>query len=138
MKKLLGKLFGGENGIIGSIADTIDRFVTTKEEKAKLTQEITKVVNEFHAKAQSELTDRLRIDMASDSWLSKNIRPLTLVFTLLLYSVFSITDGNLSIAEHTFTVNSNYIDLLGTMAQAVLYFYFGGRTIEKAVQIFRK
>jgi hypothetical protein len=74
---------------------------------------------------QVELTKRLEADMASDSWLSKNIRPMTLIFILVVYTVFSIGSG------FQFQVNEKYVELLGQWGMLIMSFYFGGRTLEK-------
>ncbi|MEO9475867.1 MAG: 3TM-type holin [Cyclobacteriaceae bacterium] len=139
MSGLIKRIFsGGASELIGKVGEVVDNLVTSKEEREKLKQEMTGLVNEYHAKAQEELTNRLKIDMASDSWLSKNIRPLTLVFILVTYTLFSVTDENLIIAGHTFNIDGHYVELLGQWGKAIMYFYFGGRTLEKAVTMFRK
>jgi hypothetical protein len=74
---------------------------------------------------QLELTKRLEADMGSDSWLSKNIRPMTLVFILAAYSLFSIGSAV------DFDVNEKYVELLGQWGMLIMSFYFGGRTLEK-------
>lgn len=74
---------------------------------------------------QHELTARLQADMASDSWLSKNIRPMTLVFILVAYTVFGM------MSAWDIEVNNNYVELLGQWGMLIMSFYFGGRTLEK-------
>jgi len=74
---------------------------------------------------QEELTKRLQADMASDSWLSKNIRPMTLVFILVTYTVFGL------MSAWDIEVNNNYVELLGQWGMLIMSFYFGGRTLEK-------
>ena len=76
---------------------------------------------------QHELTDRLKADMGSDSWLSKNIRPMTLIAILSGYFVFAI----LSAAQ--IEVNQKYVELLGQWGMLIMSFYFGGRTLEKII-----
>jgi len=76
---------------------------------------------------QHELTDRLKADMGSDSWLSKNIRPMTLIAILLGYFVFAILS-----AAHI-EVNQKYVELLGQWGMLIMSFYFGGRTLEKII-----
>lgn len=70
--------------------------------------------------------------MSSDSLLSKNIRPLVLIFILILYSFFSLSDGNLTPA---YDINQNHIELLGQWGMLVMSFYFGSKGIEKVVDI---
>jgi hypothetical protein len=81
------------------------------------------------AAEQHELTARLQADMSSDSWLSKNIRPMTLVFILVVYTSFA----GLSAAD--IEVNNNYVELLGQWGMLIMSFYFGGRTLEKIMDM---
>ena len=78
---------------------------------------------------QHELTDRLKADMGSDSWLSKNIRPMTLIFILLTYTVFGM------MSAWDVEVNNNYVELLGQWGMLIMSFYFGGRTLEKIMGV---
>jgi uncharacterized membrane protein (DUF106 family) len=78
---------------------------------------------------QQELTKRHEADMASDSWMSKNIRPMTLVFILIVYTSFA----GLSAAD--IEVNNNYVELLGQWGMLIMSFYFGGRTLEKIMDM---
>ena len=81
---------------------------------------------------QDNLTKRAEADMKSDSWLSKNIRPMTLIFILLTYTVF----GMMSAWE--IEVNNNYVELLGQWGMLIMSFYFGGRTLEKILTLTKK
>ena len=74
-----------------------------------------------------ELTDRLKADMGSDSWLSKNIRPMTLIAILTGYFAFATMS-----AAHI-EVNQKYVELLGQWGMLIMSFYFGGRTLEKII-----
>jgi hypothetical protein len=76
---------------------------------------------------QHELTERLKADMGSDSWLSKNIRPMTLIAILTGYFIFAILS-----AAHI-EVNQKYVELLGQWGMLIMSFYFGGRTLEKVL-----
>ena len=76
-----------------------------------------------------ELTKRQQADMSSDSWLSKNIRPMTLVFILAVYTVFAM----MSAFGHD--ANENYVTLLGQWGMLIMSFYFGGRTLEKIMNM---
>jgi uncharacterized membrane protein (DUF106 family) len=78
---------------------------------------------------QQELTKRLQADMMSDSWLSKNIRPMTLVFILMTYTTFAM------MSAWDIEVNNNYVELLGTWGMVIMSFYFGGRTLEKVMDM---
>jgi uncharacterized membrane protein len=85
-------------------------------------------INADTAESQ-EVTKRAQADMASDSWLSKNIRPMTLIFILGGYFVFAMMSafGN--------NANEKYVELLGQWGMLVMSFYFGGRTLEKIMDM---
>ena len=87
---------------------------------------------EFYKAEQNNLTQRLQADMGSDSWLSKNIRPATLIFLLFAYSGFAIA----SIFGHE--TRGSYVELLGQWGMLVMSFYFGGRTMEKIADKVKK
>ena len=81
---------------------------------------------------QHELTDRLKADMASDSWLSKNIRPMTLIAILSGYFVFAM------MSAFGIDTNERYVELLGQWGMLIMSFYFGGRTLEKILTLTKK
>ena len=107
-----------------------------KAELAQLEQsgELARMANEakMYETEQNNLTQRMQADMASDSWLSKNIRPFTLIFLLLAYSGFAIA----SIFEYE--TRGAYVELLGQWGMLVMSFYFGGRTMEKIADRVKK
>jgi uncharacterized membrane protein (DUF106 family) len=78
---------------------------------------------------QQEHTKRQQADMASDSWMSKNIRPASLIYILVTYTVFAM------MSAWDIEVNNNYVELLGQWAMLVMSFYFGGRTLEKIMEM---
>lgn len=78
---------------------------------------------------QQELTKRQEADMASDSWLSKNIRPMTLIFILVFYVVFALMSAG------GIDTNQKYVELLGQWGMLIMSFYFGGRTLEKIIDM---
>lgn len=114
----------------------LDKFIPDPEAKAKAQQELLKMqqegklaeLNADNIEAQ-ELTKRQQADMASDSWLSKNIRPMTLVFILFVYSAFA------TMSAWDIEVNNNYVELLGQWGMLIMSFYFGGRTLEKIMDM---
>lgn len=123
---------GSIDKIIEKTGEAIDRLVTSDEEKLQLRNELSRINLDASLKAQElalqfdqEITKRLQADMQSDSWLSKNIRPATLIFILVMYSLLSISSG------FDFKVTQAYIELLGQWGMLIMSFYFGGRTIEK-------
>jgi len=118
----------------------IDKLIPDPEAKAKAQSELLKMQQEgelakmandtkLFETEQNNLTDRLKADMASDSWLSKNIRPMTLIFILLAYSTFAMMSA--------FNLNTNqaYVELLGQWGMLIMSFYFGGRTLEKIMDM---
>ena len=117
----------------------LDKFIPDPEAKAKAQQELLKMqqegrlaeINADNIEAQ-ELTKRQQSDMSSDSWQSKNIRPMTLIFLLVAYSGFAIA----SIFEYE--TRGAYVELLGQWGMLVMSFYFGGRTMEKIADRVKK
>jgi uncharacterized membrane protein (DUF106 family) len=114
----------------------LDKFIPDPEAKAKAQKELLQMqqegklaeLNADNIEAQ-ELTKRQEADMASDSWLSKNIRPMTLVFILFVYSAFA------TMSAWDIEVNNNYVELLGQWGMLIMSFYFGGRTLEKIMDM---
>ena len=107
-----------------------------KAELAQMEQtgELARMANEtkLYETEQNNLTQRMQADMGSDSWLSKNIRPMTLIFLLAAYSGFAIA----SIFEYE--TRGAYVELLGQWGMLVMSFYFGGRTMEKIADRVKK
>ena len=114
----------------------LDKFIPDPEAKAKAQQELLQMqqegklaeLNADNIEAQ-ELTKRQSADMMSDSWLSKNIRPMTLIFILITYTVFGM------MSAWDIEVNNNYVELLGQWGMLIMSFYFGGRTFEKIMDM---
>ena len=125
---MISKLFGNVfNNLIDNAEGIIDECVTTKEEKIKLKNEIQKALLDAESKAQEQVTRRWEADMKSDSWLSKNIRPMTLIFlTVSTVLIIFMDAGALQ-----FEVKSSWIDLLQITLITVIGAYFGGRSLEK-------
>lgn len=126
----------GVSKVVDSVGNAIDNLVTSDEEKLALKNELAKInieaqnkKDELDLKYEEQLTQRQTNDMQSDSWLSKNIRPLTLIFILVMYSLLSIGSG------FEFTVTESYVQLLGQWGMLIMSFYFGGRTLEKLTSI---
>lgn len=121
----------------------IDKLIPDPEAKAKaqlelakLAQdgELAKMANEsnLYKTEQDNLTARLTADVASDSWLSKNIRPMTLIAILTGYFVFAL------MSAFDMDTNSAYVELLGQWGMLIMSFYFGGRTLEKIIDMKKK
>ena len=122
--KILSKIFGGA---LDQVANVVDKFVMTKEEKAEAQKEIKTILIKAEQSAQSQVSSRWETDMKSDSWLSKNIRPLTLIFLTFVFVIISFFDGNIG----TFSVNEAYKPIYQTLLMVVYSAYFVGRSIEK-------
>ena len=133
----------GLDAILNIGTKLIDKLIPDPEAKAKAQFELTKMaqdgelaklVNEtkLYEIEQENVTRRTEADMASDSWLSKNIRPMTLVFLLVAYSGFAVA----SIFD--FETRGAYVELLGQWGMLVMSFYFGGRTMEKIADRVKK
>jgi hypothetical protein len=112
----------------------LDRVLPDPAAKAQALQELTKIQNEGKlAELQADqneannVSDRWKADMASDSWLSKNIRPMTLVYLLTAYLCMAVLDG------FGFHIAEAYVTLLGQWGMLVMGAYFGGRTLEKVM-----
>jgi hypothetical protein len=111
-----------------------DKKEAAKLELAKLAMsgDVAKLQAEIEAYKieQQGITDRWTADMNSDSWLSKNIRPLTMIFILSAYLLLAIGDG-----AEWFDVADNFVELLGQWGMLVMSAYFGGRTLEKIIDM---
>jgi hypothetical protein len=114
----------------------VDKFFPNPEDKAKAQLELLKMQQDGDFKKieadiaeQEELTKRLQYDMASDSWLSKNIRPMTLIAILLGYFVFAM------MSAYGLDAHQAYVELLGQWGMLIMSFYFGGRTLEKIMDM---
>ena len=114
----------------------LDKFIPDPEAKAKAQAELLQMQQEGRLAElnadnieNQELTKRHEADMASDSWLSKNIRPGTLIFILIVYSTFAM------MSAYGYEANQNYVTLLGNWGMLVMSFYFGGRTLEKIMDM---
>jgi len=132
---LLDSLFSvGEKLVDRLLPDPVAN-AAAKLELEKLSQngELAKMANEtdLYKTEQNNITDRLKADMSSDSWLSKNIRPMTLVSILIGYFTFAM----MSAFGHD--TKTEYVQLLGQWGMLIMSFYFGGRTLEKIIDMKR-
>ena len=126
----------GIDDIVGVGMKLVDKLIPDPAAKAQAQLDLQKLANEGKladiqadvAEAQ-ELTKRLQADMASDSWLSKNIRPMTLIAILSGYFIFAM------MSAFNMETNSKYVELLGQWGMLIMSFYFGGRTLEKIIDM---
>lgn len=109
--------------------DHEERLLELGIEKARLEQEELKALLAAQASQDNNVSDRWKADMASDSWLSKNVRPGTLVYLLTAYLIFALLDG------YGYKISESYVNLLGQWGMLVMTAYFGGRTVEKVMEM---
>ena len=128
MKKLFQWLTGN---VVKEIGDVIDKLTTTEEEKLIIKKQVQEILEQADNNAQIQVTDRWKADMASDSWLAKNIRPLVLVYLTFVFSLLSFTDGNIG----EFKIAKAYIPIFQTLLVTVYGAYFVGRSWEKGKSI---
>jgi uncharacterized membrane protein (DUF106 family) len=124
------------DAVLGVGMKLVDKFFPDPEAKAKAQLELLQMqqngeLAQINAdiSEQQELTKRQQADMASDSWLSKNIRPMTLIFILFAYFLFAM------MSAYGKDANPKYVELLGQWGMLIMSFYFGGRTLEKIMDM---
>jgi len=109
--------------------DHEERLLELGIEKARIEQEELRVLLAAQANQENNISDRWKADMSSDSWLSKNVRPMTLVYILTAYLLFALLDGA------GYKISETYITLLAQWGLIVMTAYFGGRTVEKVMEM---
>jgi hypothetical protein len=126
---MLDKLFGGGAAdLVKNVGGVIDNLHTSKEEKLAAEQKIKELVANYEIEMEKNITDRWKADMNSDSWLSKNIRPLVLAFLVVCTVLMIFIDAG----SINFVVEQKWTDLLQLVLITVIGAYFGGRSFEKA------
>lgn len=124
MKKLLQLISGT---LVKDIGKVIDNLTTTDEERLEAKKSIQELLEKADKDAQEQVTERWKYDMQSDSFLSKNIRPIIMVFLTGMFTVLAFTDGNIG----GFEIQKEYIPIFQTLLVTVYGAYFVGRTWEK-------
>lgn len=124
MKKIIQAITGG---LLKDIGKVIDNLHTSDEERLEAKQKLQELLEQADKEAQDQVTERWKLDMQSDSFLSKNIRPLVLVFLTVMFTLFAFTDGNIG----RFEVQKEYIPIFQSLLITVYGAYFVGRTWEK-------
>ena len=130
-----GPLGGAAVSAIASrlgVGDSVEALAKAIAGDPAAAQKLAEMELEYYKIEQNNLTDRLKADMGSDSWLSKNIRPMVLIFLLLAYTGFAIA------SMFDFETRGNYVELLGNWGMVVMSFYFGGRSAEKIMEKVKK
>jgi len=122
------KIFtSGATELVKEVGNVVDDLTTSDEERLEAKQKLEQMIFDFESKMQEEVSERWKADMQSDSWLSKNVRPLTLMFLVVSTVLMIFIDAG----AINFVVDANWKDLLQVVLITVIGAYFGGRSYEK-------
>ena len=125
---ILGKIFsGGAGELVESVGGVLDDLITTDDERKEAKRKLKELILNHEAQMEKQITDRWTADMNSDSWLSKNVRPLVLIFLVVCTVLMIFIDAG----SIDFVVEEKWTDLLQLVLITVIGAYFGGRTMEK-------
>ena len=125
---ILASIFsGGATELVKGVGGVIDDLHTSKEEKLEAEQKIKELIASYEVQMEKEISSRWNADMKSDSWLSKNVRPLVLIFLVISTVLLIFIDAG----AINFTVEAKWTDLLQLVLITVIGAYFGGRSLEK-------
>ena len=128
---MLGKLFsGGAAELVKGVGGVIDNLHTSEEEKLEAERKVKELIASYEVQMEKEISSRWEADMKSDSWLSKNVRPLVLVFLVVSTVLMIFIDAG----TINFVVEAKWTDLLQLVLITVIGAYFGGRTLEKKIK----
>ena len=127
--KAAGSLLGGDT--LKDVGNIIDDLHMSGEEKAEAKQKLETILIQAEQAAQAQVSARWESDMKHGSWLSKNIRPITLIFLTAVFVILSVFDGNLG----EFTIGESYVPVYQTLLITVYGAYFAGRSIEKVRKV---
>jgi len=125
---ILGTIFsGGAKELVEGVGGVIDDLHTSKEEKLEAERKIKELISNYEVQMEKEISSRWQSDMQSDSWLSKNVRPLVLIFLVISTVLLIFIDAGVI----NFVVEAKWTDLLQLVLITVIGAYFGGRSLEK-------
>ena len=125
---MLGKLFsGGAADLVKGVGGVIDNLHTSGEEKLEAERKLKEIIANYEVEMEKNITSRWEADLKSDSWLSKNVRPLVLIFLIVCTMLLIFIDAG----TIKFEVKSSWVDLLQLVLITVIGAYFGGRSFEK-------
>ena len=125
---MLSKLFsGGAADLVKGVGSVIDNLHTSAEEKLEAERKIKELIANYEVEMEKNITTRWEADQKSDSWLSKNVRPLVLIFLIVCTMLLIFIDAG----ALKFNVKDSYVDLLQLVLITVIGAYFGGRSLEK-------
>lgn len=126
---IFNKIFSnGAKELVSEVGSVVDNLTTTKEEKLEAKKKLKEVLLDYEKAIQVEVSERWRVDMQSDSWLSKNIRPMVLIFLCFSTVLLIFVDSGVI----TFRVDESWIELLKVVLMTCIGAYFGGRSFEKS------
>ena len=125
---ILASIFSsGASELIKGVGGVIDSLHTSDEEKLAAEQKVKELISSYEIEMEKNITERWKMDMQSDSWLSKNIRPLVLIFLVVSTVLLVFIDAGVI----AFEVKASWVDLLHLVLITVIGAYFGGRSLEK-------
>tara|TARA_R110002020_G_scaffold146606_1_gene321270 strand:+ start:177 stop:569 length:393 start_codon:yes stop_codon:yes gene_type:complete len=125
---VLSKIFSsGATELVKGVGGVLDNLTTSKDEKLEAERKVKELVANYEIEMEKNITSRWEADLKSDSWLSKNVRPLTLVFLIVCTMLLIFIDAG----AINFNVKDSYVDLLQLVLITVIGAYFGGRSLEK-------
>ena len=125
---ILSKIFSsGASELVKSVGGVIDNLTTSKEEKLEAERKIQDLIANHEVEMEKQITSRWESDMKSDSWLSKNVRPMVLIFLVVSTVLMIFIDAGVI----SFNVEAKWTDLLQLVLITVIGAYFGGRSLEK-------
>ena len=126
--KLINKIFGGKaEKLIESVGGVLDNLSTSKEEKLEAKRKMKELMANYQMEMEKQVSARWDADMKSDSWLSKNVRPMTLIFVLVCTMLLIFIDAG----AINFVVEEKWTDLFQLTLITIIGAYFGGRSVEK-------
>ena len=117
----------GATELVKGVGGVIDSLHTSKEEKLEAERKVKELIANYEIEMEKNITSRWEADLKSDSWLSKNVRPLTLIFLIVCTMLLIFIDAG----ALKFEVKSSWVDLLQLVLITVIGAYFGGRSLEK-------
>ena len=128
MPNFITKLFSsGATKLVEGIGGVLDELITSKDEKLEAERRIKELIAKHEVEMEKEISSRWSADMASDSWLAKNVRPLVLIFLVVSTVLLVFIDAGVI----AFEVKASWVDLLQLVLITVIGAYFGGRSLEK-------
>ena len=127
MSILTNLLSGGAAKLVESVGGVLDNLTTSKEEKLEAERKIKELMANYEVEMEKNISSRWEADLKSDSWLSKNVRPLVLIFLIVCTMLLIFIDAG----ALNFEVKSSWVDLLQLVLITVIGAYFGGRSLEK-------